>query len=152
VAAHTWPEMPRRGLLVGRPRPQLAERDQVGRGDVPQVPVGDRQAGVPEAVPLTGAEIDEQLAALEGWTREDDAITRTFQHAYHECLHFAMYFGAKAREVSHHPDIYITWQRIRFAITTHDAGGKITERDCMLAARIDAIAVGAGAKPVPADR
>jgi len=103
-----------------------------------------------EAVPLTSAEIDDQLAALDGWTRDGDTITRTFQHTYHECLHLAMYVGAKAREVGHHPDIHITWQRIRFVITTHDAGGKITGQDFMLASHIDAIAAGAGAKPLPA--
>lgn len=104
-----------------------------------------------EAVPLTDAEIDEELAALGGWTRSGDAITRTFSHTYHECVHLAMYVAAKAREVSHHPDMHITWQRIQFVITTHDAGGKLTDRDFMLAAHIDAIAAAAGAKPVPAD-
>jgi Pterin 4 alpha carbinolamine dehydratase len=32
-----------------------------------------------------------------------------------------MYVGAKAREVGHHPDIDIRWQRIRFILTTHIA-------------------------------
>jgi 4a-hydroxytetrahydrobiopterin dehydratase len=60
-----------------------------------------------------------------------------------------MYVGAKAREVGHHPDIDIRWQRIRFSITTHDAGNRITVRDFEMAAHIDAIAAGHGAKPVP---
>jgi pterin-4a-carbinolamine dehydratase len=49
----------------------------------------------------------------------------------------------------HHPDIDIRWQRIRFILTTHDAGDKITARDLEMAAHIDAIAAGHGAKPVP---
>ena len=61
-----------------------------------------------------------------------------------------MYVAAEAREVGHHPDIGIRWQRIRFGITTYDAGHRITDLDFALARHIDAIAAGDGAKPVPA--
>ncbi|MFC4054641.1 4a-hydroxytetrahydrobiopterin dehydratase [Actinomadura syzygii] len=101
---------------------------------------------IPE--PLTDGQIAEQLAALPGWERDGDAISRTFKHTYHETVHLAMYVAAKAREVGHHPDIHITWQRIRFDITTHDAGGRITAKDFELARHIDAIAAGHGAEPV----
>jgi len=98
--------------------------------------------------PLSETEIEAGLAALPGWTRAGDAITRTFAHTYHECVHLAVYVAAKAREVGHHPDIAITWQRITFTITTHDAGHKITRADFMLARHIDAIAAAGGATPV----
>lgn len=99
-------------------------------------------------VPLGEDEIKDRLAGLPGWERDGDSIARTFAHTYHECLHLAMYVGAKAREVGHHPDITITWQRIRFTITTHDAGDRLTEADFSLAANIDAIAAAAGASGV----
>ncbi len=73
-----------------------------------------------------------------------DEISKTFGHAYHECVHLAMYVAAKAREVGHHPDIDIRWQRIRFGITRHDAGHRITDLDFALARHIDAIAAGHG--------
>ncbi|GAA4960624.1 4a-hydroxytetrahydrobiopterin dehydratase [Yinghuangia aomiensis] len=101
---------------------------------------------VPE--PLSEDTITERLAQLPGWTRDGNAITRTFAHTYHETLHLAMYVGAKAREVGHHPDIHITWQRIRFDITTHDAGDRLTRADFDLAAHIDNIAEKHGATPV----
>ncbi|MEV5412196.1 4a-hydroxytetrahydrobiopterin dehydratase [Thermopolyspora sp. NPDC052614] len=97
---------------------------------------------------MTDDEITDRLAALPGWERDRDAITRTFTHTYHECVHLAMYVAAKAREVGHHPDMHITWQRIRFVITTHDAGHRITVKDFELARHIDAIAAGHGATPV----
>lgn len=100
---------------------------------------------VPE--PLTDGEITQHLAELDGWTREGDEITRTFKHTWHECVHLATYVAAKAREVGHHPDIHITWQRIRFNITTHDAGHRLTAEDFNLARHIDAIAAGHGAEP-----
>ncbi|GLZ07452.1 putative pterin-4-alpha-carbinolamine dehydratase [Actinomadura sp. NBRC 104412] len=99
-------------------------------------------------VPLTDAQITERLSGLPGCSRDGNAITRTFSHTYHETVHLAMYVAAKAREVGHHPDIHITWQRIRFDITTHDAGHRLTEKDFELARHIDAIAVGHGAQPV----
>lgn len=101
---------------------------------------------IPE--PLSDDEIDARLIHLPGWIREGDSITRTFAHTYHECVHLAVYVAAKAREVGHHPDMAITWQRITFTITTHDAGHKITEADFMLAGHIDAIASAGGATPV----
>jgi 4a-hydroxytetrahydrobiopterin dehydratase len=101
---------------------------------------------VPE--PLDEGEINDRLAAMPGWSREGGAITRTFAHTYHECVHLAMYVAAKAREVGHHPDMLITWQRIKFTITTHDAGHRITEADFALARHIDAIAAAQGASPI----
>ncbi|MEV3962961.1 4a-hydroxytetrahydrobiopterin dehydratase [Nocardia sp. NPDC050193] len=97
--------------------------------------------------PLDDSEISNHLEALPGWVRDGDEITRTFAHTYHECVHLAVYVAAKAREVGHHPDMLITWQRIEFRITTHDAGRKLTGRDFDLARDIDRIAEGAGATP-----
>lgn len=100
------------------------------------------------AEPLSEEQIFAHLAELPGWEREGQTITRTFKHAYHECVHLAVYVAAKAREVGHHPDIHITWQRIRFAITTHDAGDRLTAKDFELARHIDAIATGHDAEAV----
>ena len=87
------------------------------------------------------------LESLPGWERDGDEITRAFTHTYHECVHLAVYVAAKAREVGHHPDMLITWQRIEFRITTHDIGRKLTELDFDLARDIDRIAEAAGATP-----
>ncbi|MEU4533849.1 4a-hydroxytetrahydrobiopterin dehydratase [Streptosporangium sp. NPDC023825] len=98
--------------------------------------------------PLSEEQIVAHLAELPGWEREGQTITRTFKHTYHECVHLAVYVAAKAREVGHHPDMHITWQRIRFAITTHDAGDRLTAKDFELARHIDAIATGHDAEAV----
>lgn len=98
-------------------------------------------------VPLSDDEVTAWLAKLPGWTRVGDTITRTFKDTWHECVHFAVYVAAKAQEVSHHPDVHITWQRIEFVLTTHDAGHKLTEADFSLATAIDAIAARRGVKP-----
>ena len=108
---------------------------------------GERRVnGAP--VPLEEEEIADRLAELPGWQREGGEIRRAYTHTWHECVHLMVYVAAKAREVSHHPDMHLTWQRIEFRITTHDAGGKLTAADFELAADIDSIAAAAGARPV----
>ena len=101
---------------------------------------------VPEA--LSDAAIAGHLASLPGWVRAGDEITRTFRHTYHECVHVMLYVAARAEELGHHPDMHLTWQRVRFVITTHDAGNKLTVADFELARHIDAIAAARGATPV----
>ena len=56
--------------------------------------------------------------------------------------------GDVERLISHHADIDLRWGRARFAITTHDAGHKLTAADFDLARRIDAIARVHMAEPV----
>jgi 4a-hydroxytetrahydrobiopterin dehydratase len=100
------------------------------------------------AEPMSDSQIERRIAGLVGWTRKGNELTKTFALTYHECLHLAMYVAAKAREIGHHPDIDIRWQRIRFGTTTHDVGNMITELDFALAEHIDRIAAAHAAKPV----
>jgi 4a-hydroxytetrahydrobiopterin dehydratase len=52
-----------------------------------------------------------------------------------------------AIELEHHPDIDLRWDKLRFMITTHTAGDKVTDLDFLLADRIDTIAAQHGALP-----
>lgn len=90
--------------------------------------------------PLTDDEIAERLAALPGWVRDGDEISRTFTGTWDGCIGLTVRVAAKANELNHHPDIDIRWGRIRFAITTHAADHKLTELDFQLAKSIDAYA------------
>jgi 4a-hydroxytetrahydrobiopterin dehydratase len=58
-----------------------------------------------------------------------------------------LYVAARTEELGHHPDMHLTWPRVRFVITTHDAGNKLTAADFDLARHIDAIAVARGRRP-----
>jgi len=87
---------------------------------------------------------------LGRWARTGDEISKAFGRICHECVHLAVHVAAEARGVGHHPDIDIRWRRIRFGITTRDAGHRITDLDFALARHIDAMAAGHGATPVPA--
>ena len=47
--------------------------------------------------------------------------------------------GALAEEQDHHPDLLLTWGRVRVSIWTHTIDG-LTESDFVFAAKCDAIA------------
>lgn len=99
-------------------------------------------------VPLTEDQIEAALRDSPGWRREGDAITRTYGIRYHGGVAMIVHVADVERRISHHADIDLRWGKVRFAITTHDAGHKLTEADFDLAERIDAIAEAHLAKPL----
>lgn len=101
-------------------------------------------------VPLTEDEIVIALDGMPGWRREGDEITRTFGIRYHGGVAMIVHVADVERLISHHADIDLRWGKVRFAITTHDAGHKLTAADFDLARRIDAIAQAHGAEPLDA--
>jgi 4a-hydroxytetrahydrobiopterin dehydratase len=103
-------------------------------------------AGKP--VPLSEEQIEVALREAPGWRRDGDEITRSFGIRYHGGVAMIVHVADVERLISHHADIDLRWGKIRFAITTHDAGHKLTAADFNLAHRIDAIAAAHGAEPI----
>lgn len=101
-----------------------------------------------EPVPLSEEQIEAALREAPGWRREGDEISRSFGIRYHGGVAMIVHVADVERLISHHADIDLRWGRIRFAVTTHDAGHKLTAADFDLAHRIDAIAVAHGAEPI----
>ncbi len=99
-------------------------------------------------VPLTEDEIEAALREAPGWRREGDEITRTYGIRYHGGVAMIVHVADIERLISHHADIDLRWDRLRFAITTHDAGHKLTAADFDLAKRIDSIAKAHMAEPL----
>ena len=98
--------------------------------------------GVP---PLQKVEIDKLLArlgpngwrAVEGHHLEKEYTFRDFASA----LAFVDRVGAVAEAEGHHPDLYLTWGKVRIMIWTHKIDG-LTESDFVLAAKCDAALAG----------
>ncbi|MEU7019544.1 4a-hydroxytetrahydrobiopterin dehydratase [Streptomyces sp. NPDC046203] len=103
-----------------------------------------------DPVPLTEAEIETALAEVPGWLRADNEITRTFAIRYHGGVAMIVHVADVERLIGHHADIDLRWGTVRFGITTHDAGHRLTSADFDLARRIDAIAAAHEAKPLDA--
>ena len=75
------------------------------------------------------------------WTEADGALNGVFQFAdFAEAFAFVTRVALVAQEKQHHPDIAISWNRVTFTLTTHDAGGTVTERDRDLAEIITRLA------------
>lgn len=53
-----------------------------------------------------------------------------------EALTFTNQVGELAEEQGHHPDIYLSWGKVKITIWTHKIDG-LTESDFVLAAKID---------------
>ena len=84
-------------------------------------------------------EVSERLSGLDGWTREGDAITKTFSNAdFVGSVKFVDAVVEPAEEMGHHPDLEISWDKVKVSITNHAAGG-LTAADFELAGRIDAL-------------
>lgn len=74
-----------------------------------------------------------RLGSLPGWTIEEQVLGKTFKlKDFRAALHFVNRVGDIAEKAGHHPDIDIRYNRVRLALTTHDAGG-LTEKDFDLA-------------------
>lgn len=86
-------------------------------------------------------EIEERLRArLPHWSYEDGQIVRTFETgAWQRTLLLANAIGFVAEAAWHHPDLLLTYPRLRVMLSSHDAGG-ITDRDFDLAERIESVA------------
>ncbi|MEH2418445.1 4a-hydroxytetrahydrobiopterin dehydratase [Nostoc sp.] len=82
---------------------------------------------------LTEAEIQEQAKVLSGWTVEDSKlqISRTFKD-FIQAIEFVNKLVEPAESAGHHPDIEISYNKVKITLTTHDAGG-LTPADFDLA-------------------
>ena len=87
---------------------------------------------------LTDAQIAEGLTKLPGWRHEGEAIVHDFQFVdFVAALGFIAQVGALAERANHHPELTNVYNRVRIALSTHDAGG-ITDLDLKLADAISA--------------
>ena len=85
-------------------------------------------------------EINERLGGLDGWNREGEAITKTFDRGdFVGAVEFVKSLVEPAEDMGHHPDIAISWSEVEVTVTTHSEGG-LTANDFELARRIDDLA------------
>ena len=88
---------------------------------------------------LSDSEIEEQLGQAKGWSREGDAITKTFENEdFVGSVKFVDALVEPAEGMGHHPDLELSWDKVKVTITNHAEGG-LTANDFELATKIDAI-------------
>ena len=94
---------------------------------------------------LNAAELAAALDRLDGWAGDTASIERTISApSFLEAIRVVDDVAVAAEAADHHPDIDIRWRRVRFALSTHSAGG-VTAKDLALAAEVDRLAATHGA-------
>ncbi|MDP8959072.1 MAG: 4a-hydroxytetrahydrobiopterin dehydratase [Actinomycetota bacterium] len=94
------------------------------------------RGGVP---PLEGDDLEELSARLdEGWRVVDQHhLEKEYRFKdFRGALAFTNRVGELAEEQGHHPDIYLSWGKVRLLIWTHKIDG-LHESDFVLAAKAD---------------
>ena len=87
---------------------------------------------------------DDQLRALgerlPSWQVGEGRLVRDVEApTFPAAIEWVVLIAEAAESMDHHPDIDIRWRRLHLELSTHSAGGRITDLDVALADRIDAI-------------
>lgn len=92
------------------------------------------------ADPLSTEEITQQLRDLSGWEHKDDKVSKEFTFKnFREAMSFITRISYEAEEQVHHPEIFNVYNTVIISLSTHDAGGKVTEKDITLAKTIESL-------------
>ncbi|MEA5503279.1 4a-hydroxytetrahydrobiopterin dehydratase [Halotia wernerae UHCC 0503] len=88
---------------------------------------------------LSDAEIQAQASGMSGWTVEGSKLqtTRKFKD-FIAAIEFVNKLVEPAESAGHHPDIEISYNKVKIILTSHDAGG-LTQSDFDMATVISQI-------------
>ncbi len=96
------------------------------------------KGGVP---PLRGAELARLARELGGgWqVLNEHHLEKEYKFKdFREALDFTNKVGELAESQGHHPDIFLSWGKVKLTIWTHKVNG-LTESDFILAAKADSL-------------
>lgn len=86
---------------------------------------------------MEDAEIQERLANLQGWSYQDNSLSKQFSFAdFLASVGFVNKIAPLAEEINHHPDLKIEYSKVTVTLTTHDQAS-VTNKDFELASKID---------------
>lgn len=75
---------------------------------------------------------------MSDWTEREGKLCRTFRFSnFSEAFAFMVRVALLAERMGHHPEWTNVYNTVEVALSTHDAGGAITEKDRVLAAAMD---------------
>jgi 4a-hydroxytetrahydrobiopterin dehydratase len=76
------------------------------------------------------------MEQLPGWELQENKLTRRFRFKdFKEAMAFVNKVADLSESEGHHPDIYISWNRVRLELTTHAIKG-LSENDFIMAAKV----------------
>lgn len=98
----------------------------------------DEQSKQADAVVMLGtAEARELTRSVPLWTLSEKWIERDFTFgSFRQAMVFANQVADVAEKQGHHPDIFISYDRVHLTLSTHKVGG-LSRKDFLLATTID---------------
>lgn len=102
-----------------------------------------------DVAPFTEAQAADSVRAVPSWNLSPDAtgISRTWKFSsFRAAMAFVNQVADIAESEDHHPDIHVSYRRVRLDLTTHAIHG-LSENDFILAAKIDAQERSGGRRP-----
>ena len=91
--------------------------------------------------PLKGKAIEELLECLsQDWTVTNERhLEKEYKFKdFAQALEFVNKVGRLAESQGHHPDIYLSWGKVKLILWTHKING-LHENDFILAAKVDGL-------------
>ena len=90
---------------------------------------------------LTPAQVDKKLQSYEDWSvnKARTKLTRTFESkSYIDSLAHVARIAVYAEVFQHHPDIELTYGKVKIALTSHEVKG-VTSADFDMVKRIEKV-------------
>ncbi len=95
------------------------------------------------ASPLSTTQLEQVLATLPCWAYTGGKLTKTFKLAdFSAALGFIVRIGLEAQVRDHHPELFNVYATVKIELSTHDAGGQVTQKDVDLAQAIERLSKG----------
>jgi 4a-hydroxytetrahydrobiopterin dehydratase len=92
------------------------------------------------AQPLSREEARELLRNIDAWSLGVHTLAREFRFRdFREAMEFVNRVAALADEQDHHPDIFVSYNKVQLTLSTHAIGG-LSLNDFIVAAKIDLLA------------
>jgi 4a-hydroxytetrahydrobiopterin dehydratase len=87
---------------------------------------------------LSEQEIIERLKDFPGWNYKDNKISKEFKFdSFMRGVNLIVKLASFCDAIDHHPDIHIFYRKILFELQRFSVGGKVTERDFIVAKKIE---------------
>ena len=90
-----------------------------------------------DVVSLSAVEAEKLAQEVPEWALGDKAVGREFKFkSFRQAMDFVNKVANVAEDQNHHPNVFISYNKVRLTLSTHKVGG-LSRNDFILAARID---------------
>ena len=93
---------------------------------------------MPKKLLLNNTQINQELASLNTWSLEHNKISKLYKfNNFLASLDFIIELAPNFERLNHHPDIEISYNKVKLSLTSHDMGDRLTNLDFKVARIIE---------------